>query len=153
MEAAKFIERSIEGLRMQTDAHDKTWGLGTAKTWNVDQDKGIIFWLFEDGRTAVAPVQIIGTYNPKDGSFLWGWEHPSVVEPLQKHAHLVKEYGEKHGVELFTTKKVHVSEEQAWEFSAVASQLAGANGAYRADAGGPLVYMTFGEIKLSKQQP
>lgn len=153
VDVRQFIDGSIEGLKIQTNAHDKTWGLGTAKTWNVDQDKGIIFWLFEDGRSAVAPVQIIGTYNPKDGSFLWGWEHPSVAVPLQKHANLVKEYGLKHKVELFTSKKVYVSEEQAWEFTAVANRLAEANGAYRADAGGPLVFMTFGEIKLSKQQP
>ncbi|WP_444925408.1 DUF6882 domain-containing protein [Microbulbifer sp. TRSA002] len=153
VEVEKFIEGSIEGLRIETDAHDKTWRLGSAKTWNVDQDKGIIFWSLEDGRIAVAPVQIIGTYNPKDRSFLWGWDHPSVLKPLQQHSRLVKEYGEKHGVKLFTSKKVHVSEDQAWEFSAVASRLAEANGAYRADAGGPLVYMTFGEIELRNQQP
>ncbi len=148
-----FIEASLEGLRLQTNSHNKTWGISRAKTWNVDQDKGIISWLFEDGRSVIAPVQIIGTYNPKDHSFLWAWEHPSVVISLQKHASLVKEYGLKYGVDLFTSKKVYVSEEQAWEFSAVANRLAKANGAYRADAGGPLVFMTFGKIKLSKQKP
>jgi hypothetical protein len=43
---------------------------------------------------------------------------------------------------------VHVSEEQAWEFAAIANHLSKSSGAYRAGAGGPIVYVTFGKIKL-----
>ena len=42
------------------------------------------------------------------------------------------------------------SEDEAWEFTALACQLCRAQGAYRGPAGTALVYMTFGEVTLSK---
>ena len=84
---------------------------------------------------------------------MWGWDHPSVQPALREHAKLVKSFGEKHQIEKLTTKTVSVTEYEAWEFVAIANRLANANGGYRADAGGPLVFMTYGEIKLEKQTP
>jgi hypothetical protein len=116
----------------------------------VDQDSETISFRFADGTVATAPIQIVGTYNPADGTFLWGWDHPSVAEPLRAHARLVREFGEKHGVATLTERMVRCSEEEAWEFTALAARLGGANGAYRANTGGPLVFMTFGEVRLQK---
>ena len=149
-----FIAASVEGLQIQTESHDATWGIGKAETWDVDQDAGTISWIFADGRIAIAPVQIIGTYNPSDGSFMWGWDHPSILPALQDSASLVKQFGEKHQIPRFTEQKIAISgESEAWEFVAVANRLAESNGGYRGDSGGPLVFMTFGEITLSKSSP
>ena len=147
-----FIEASLAGLQIQTESHDKTWGLGKAETWAVDQDAGEISWLFADGKRAVAPVQIIGTYNPGDSTFMWGWDHPSIDPALQVHATLVRKFGEEHGIPDLITQKIVISgEDKAWEFVAIANRLAESNGGYRADAGGPIVFMTFGEITLRKE--
>jgi hypothetical protein len=99
--------------------------------------------------TATAPVQIIGTYNTLDGTWLWGWDHPSVLPPLQEHARRVREYGEQHGIESLTTRKLGCDENEAWEFTALACHLCEAQGAYRGPAGTALVFMTFGEVSLS----
>ena len=95
-------------------------------------------------------MQIIGTYNTDDGTFLWGWDHPSVQEPLRVHAKLARTFGEQHKLSNFTERTVKCTEDEAWEFAAVAARLGNANGAYRGPAGSALVYMTFGEIKLHK---
>ncbi|MDZ7965229.1 MAG: hypothetical protein RM368_09660 [Nostoc sp. DedSLP03] len=58
-------------------------------------------------------MQIIGTYNITDSSWLWGWNHPSVVPGLQSHARLVRNYGEEHGIESLTTQKLSCTENQA----------------------------------------
>ncbi|HVS40153.1 MAG TPA: hypothetical protein VMS17_31635 [Gemmataceae bacterium] len=145
-----FIEQSVEGLRTQTSTHAATWHLGKETNWAADQDTGRIRFTFADGTIAEADLQIVGTYNTLDGTFLWGWDHPSVAGPLRKHAGLAKEFGEKHGLSKYTERKVNCSEDDAWEFTAVAARLGKANGAYRGPAGTALVYMTFGEIKLSK---
>jgi hypothetical protein len=146
-----FVQQSVEGLKALTAAHSASWHFGEEKSWSVDQDQGLIQFVFADGIVATAPVQIVGTYNPQSGTFLWGWDHPSVAEPLRRAASLVRSYGAEHGVASFTTREVPCTEAEAWEFTAVAARLDSANGAYRADAGGPLVFMTFGEIKLAKQ--
>lgn len=145
-----FIQQSVEGLRTQTSTHAATWHLGKETNWAADQDTGRIRFTFADGTIAEGELQIVGTYNTRDGTFLWGWDHPSVAEPLGKHASLAKEFGEKHGLSKYTERKVKCSEDDAWEFTAVAARLGKANGAYRGPAGTALVYMTFGEIKLSR---
>ena len=152
-EVEAFISGSVESLQLQTDAHSQRWGLSKAVSWNVDQEKGIIFWVLGNDTYAVAPVQIIGTYNPSDNTFLWAWDHPSILDPLKEHAKFVRDYGRKHNVDILTKRKVVVSEAEAWEFTALASRLANANGGYRGNGGGPLVFMTFGEIKLGKNAP
>lgn len=146
----EFLDGSMEGLKMQTQAHLETWGIGKAEQWNVDQEKGIIYWTFKDGKIATAPVQIIGTYNPTDGTFLWSWDHPSVVKPLQVSASVVKGFGQKHGFEQLMTRKVSVTEDEAWGFVAIANRLSESNGGYRGDTGGPLVFMTYGTITLQQ---
>lgn len=151
MNVQTVIDRSIEGLRAKTKAHADTWRLGQEENWSIDQDRGVIVFSFADGTVAAAPVQVVGTYNPDDGTFLWGWDHPSIEEALQAHAKQVKAFGEKHGIKQFMTQQVKCTEKEAWKFTPVAVHLAEANGAYRADAGGPLVFVTFGEIKLNRE--
>jgi hypothetical protein len=144
-----FIRQSIEGLRAQSATHAATWRLGEEKSWSVDQDKGCIQFFFADGTFAEADIQIVGTYNTLDGTYLWGWDHPSVADNLREHAKLAKRFGEQHQLCKFATRKVECSEDEAWEFTAVAARLGNANGAYRAPSGSALVYMTFGEVRLS----
>ena len=150
MDPQFFIQQSVEGLRTQTSAHAATWHLGEEANWAADQDTGRIRFNFADGTIAEAELQIVGTYNTLDGTFLWGWDHPSVAKPLQKHASLAKDFGEKHRLSKYMERKVKCSEEDAWEFTAVAARLGKANGAYRGPAGTAFVYMTFGKITLNK---
>lgn len=140
----------MAGLQSQTAAHSATWDLGQEENWSVDQEAGTITFSFADGTVAEASVQIIGTYNTQDGTFLWGWDHPSILEPLRAHAELAKQWGETNHAEQFISRKVRCAENDAWAFTAVAARLGNANGAYRGPAGTTLVYMTFGEIRLSK---
>lgn len=141
--------QGMEGLRLQTAAHDAAWHLGEA-SWSVDQDTGKIVFVAPNGITATCPVQIIGTFNSLDNTFLWGWEHPSVVSPLQEHARKVREYGERHSIAELTTQKINCTEEKAWELTALACRLNEAQGAYRGPAGTTFVFMTFGLVTLTK---
>jgi hypothetical protein len=147
MNIQSYVAQSLEGLRVQTRAHCSTWHLGEEE-WFVDQAQGLIRFRFSDGSAAEAAVQIVGTFSPKDDTFLWAWDHPSVGEPLQESANLVRDFGEEHQVPDYTASKVTCSEDDAWAFTAVAARLAGANGAYRVRASGTYVYMTFGKVKI-----
>ncbi len=143
-----LLDRSMEELRLKTGAHDAAWGLGAAD-WAVDQDTGLITFTGKK-MVATAPVQIIATYNILDGTWLWGWDHPSVADNMAEHARRVREYGERHGVADLTTRKLECGEDAAWELTALACHLCEAQGAYRGPAGTALVFMTFGEVTLSQ---
>ena len=149
----QFIEAAREGLRLQTSAHSSTWHLGKEEHWSVDLDAGLIVFQFSNGMKATAPIQVIGTYNQVDGTFLWGWDHLSVPEALRKHASLAKQWGEKNDLPDFINSKISCTEDDAWSFAAVANRLANANGVYRGPSGTTLVFITFGEIKLEKSKP
>jgi hypothetical protein len=116
--------------------------------WSVDLDAGTIVFSSATKRVT-APVQVIGTYSLADGTFLWGWDHPSVPEARGADARLARDFGQRNDLPLFTTRKVTCTEEQAWRFTAVALYLSGAQGAYRGPAGKALVFMTFGEMTIT----
>jgi hypothetical protein len=144
-----LLEQSMEDLRIKTAAHDRLWRLGQA-AWAIDQDAGTIVFTSSDGITATCAVQIIGTYNTADGTWLWGWDHPSVRPALQEDARKVKTYGEKHSLTPLTTRKLTCTEEEAWEFAALACKLCDAQGAYRGPAGPTRVFVIFKDVRLNK---
>ncbi|MBC7815313.1 MAG: hypothetical protein IAG10_00270 [Planctomycetaceae bacterium] len=149
-EYQSLLEQSMEELRLKTAAHDGLWHLSDAKNWSVDQDVGQIVFSLPKGMKAICDVQIIGTYNTDDETWLWGWDHPAVQKPLQDHAWMVKRYGDSHAISRLTTKKLACTEDEAWEFTALACKLAEAQGAYRGPSGPTLVFMTFGQPSLEK---
>jgi hypothetical protein len=145
---ALVFARSTEDLAVKTAFVKRFYDIGNSKgRWDVDLEAG---WIRFTGAKviATAPVQVIGTYNTKDGTFLWGWDHPSVPAPVGKTARTMKAYGERNGLKSFTTRKITCSEADAWHFAAVASYLTGAQGAYRGPSGTTLVFMTFGTVEL-----
>jgi hypothetical protein len=99
---------------------------------------------------ATAPVQVVGSYNTQDGTWLWGWDNPSLEAALTEHARKVRSFGEERGYEVLTTPKLACPESQCWELTALACMLAEGQGAYRGPAGTARVFVTFGEVTLSK---
>lgn len=145
-----LLDQSMEELRIKTAGHDGVWHLSQAD-WDLDQDTGLITFTAPNGMVATCPAQIIGTFNTVDGTWLWGWDHPSVGPALQDHAKLCKAYGEKHAVRALTSRKLtSFSEEDGWQFTALACKLAGAQGGYRGPMGTTMVFITFGQPSLTK---
>jgi hypothetical protein len=145
-----FITDSYEGLKLVMDNHRKKWHLGEEKKWKVDEQEGRIIVSFADGTVASAPAQIVDT---KHNTFRWAWDHDAVAPSMQEHALLVKAFGSKHKAKELTTQTIPCNEKRAWELTAVATLLAEANGAYRVKASTNIyVYMTFGEVSLSKHK-
>lgn len=143
-----LVTKAVRHLQLQTTLQDRFMNLREA-AWSVDLRAGTITFT-HGAQEAVAPVQIVGTFNTTDSTWMWGWDHPSVPEDLGEHARAVRRYGERHHLEPLTTRVVSASEEQAWEFAAVADLLGRAQCAYRGPAGETLVFMTFDSPTLSR---
>lgn len=151
LEAERFVAAAREGLALQTAAHTATWRFGEEDEWAADLETGVIFFIFytDDGETRVsASIQVVGTYDNLDNSFLWAWDHPSVPESLRQHAVLARQWGERSDVPTFTERKLACSEDDAWAMAAVTARLAEANGVYRGPAGDAYVFFTFGELNI-----
>lgn len=143
---ASLVERCLHDLRARTLEHDAGWGMGRA-AWAVDLQAGLLTFT-NDGLRATCPVQIIGTYDTHEASWLWGWDHPSVPAPLALDAGRVRDFAERGGLSALLPRKLECSEMDAWAFAALAAHLADAQGAYRGPAGSALVFMTFSTVTL-----
>lgn len=144
--------RSFVGQAM-AELQAKTAGLDALihfqeVNWSLDQDTGLIEFA-RDNFKVTAPVQIIGTFNTTDSTWLWAWDHPSIDESLRAASLTVRRYGEEHNIPAITSRKVKCSEADCWEFTALACKLCDAQGAYRGPSGTVRVFMTFGKIKMS----
>ena len=95
-DADNIIARSKNDLATKTEFALQTWGLGKGDRWDADLDAGTITFTLQDGVIAVAPVQVVGTYNTLDGTWLWGWDHPSVDEHLARDARKARDFGQEH---------------------------------------------------------
>jgi hypothetical protein len=143
------LARAEHDIALKTQIARETWGLGDGGRWDADLEAGTITFTNERGWTIVAPLQVIGTFNTVDSTWLWGWDHPSVSESLGEHARQARAFGERYGLEWFTTRKLTVTEKDCWTFTAVASYLAGAQGGYRGPAGTTMIFLTFGTVTIS----
>ncbi|WP_438918332.1 DUF6882 domain-containing protein [Kosakonia cowanii] len=145
------IARANNEMQQRTQAATEMWGIDSAE-WGVDLDAGTItFTNHEKGWVITAPVQVVGTYDTEEGSWLWGWDHPSVREPLGEYAACARTFGEQHGLEALTTRQISASTEDAWTFTALACHLGGGQGGYSGLAGTTRVFMVYDNVTINKQ--
>jgi len=139
----------MEELNIKMEMQENAFQISRA-AWNVDQDSGVIRFEGANGIIATAPVQIIGTYNTTDGTWLWAWDNPSVHPALAQHASAWRDYGQQNSLPELTTAKLSCDQEHCWTFVAADATMTSAQGAYRGMAGDTVVFMTFGEVQLSR---
>ena len=145
-----FIQQAVARVQSQAKENAAEWRLGKEEQWVANPDTGRITFMFADGTSVSAPMQIIGTYNIADGTFQWAWGHPGVKESLREHAGLARSFGQDHELLNYTQPTVSCTGDEAWAFTATAAKLGNASGAYESETGNTIVFMTFGEVSLSK---
>ena len=148
---AELLTFSINYVAAQQQAHTSLWGLGTEQNWDVDLDAGTLTWhATEKGMTVTAPTQLLGTWNPDDQTFLWGWDHPSAPPGTAIAAEAVRQYATAHGIAELQPRSISCSFDECYRVAATASPIGDLQGVYRADAGGPWVYLGFGPVSIQQ---
>lgn len=150
---ADFMDAALDGLRAQTMAHSQGWSLGNEKSWAANLELGTITFTFDNGIVASTSIQVVGSYNPDGGTFMWAWDNPSIPDRLKAHSLLAKTWGKKNKQPQFTKSMIRCTEEEAWKLAATANRLADANGVYRGPADSSYVFFTLGKIQLEMQKP
>lgn len=145
---AHMLAQGESMIDQLAQAH-QSWGLGTADRWDLDQRTGLITWTFPHG-TASAQAQILASFNPSAGSWLWSWANNSILPAMSQAAHAVREWGETNGFGAFTQPKVDADDEAAAGLAAVAVAVTRATGFYRGTGGAAIPIITFGPITLTK---
>ena len=143
----RFWAEAWVDLQRRQQALARKLKIGKAD-WSVNQEAGLIQFERPDGRVVIAPVQIIGSWNPRNSNFTWAWDHPSVQTRLRADAERTRWFGEKHDLLELTERALKMSERDAWKLTSVAMKVNAAAGAYSGITEGPIVFMTFGAPKV-----
>jgi hypothetical protein len=128
----------------------RSWGLGSAQRWDLDQRTGMITWTFPD-RTATAPAQIIGSHNPSTASWLWAWANKSILPEMARESRAVRDWAERHGHQDLARRKVEADEDRAATIAALAVRITRATGFYRGSARTAIVVITFGAVTVTSR--
>ncbi len=149
-EFTAFVDGSMEGLRLQTEAHQSTWRFGKSERWDFSQDTGELVFTFPD-MIVRAPAQIIGSLDSREGTWMWAWANSSISDSLARDSARVREYGEQHHIRRLTTPTWPGEEMDGWHMAALANRLCESNGVYRGPASTTFVFFTFGQVQLTKK--
>jgi hypothetical protein len=144
----RLVERSLAALEARETAQSRLLRLDQA-AWTIDQDQETITFVHPDNRVATAPVQIIGTLDPAEKTWLWGWDHPSVRPTLSEHAQRVRAWGAEHDVEELTSRLMIANDALIRRFAAIACELNDAQGVWRCPTERAVVLVTFGTVTLT----
>ena len=145
-----FLDGGMEGLRLQTEAHQSTWRFGKSERWDFAQNSGELVFTFSD-MIVRAPAQIIGSFDSQAGSWMWAWANSSISETLARDSVRVREYGEQHHIRRLTTATWLAEEMDGWRMAALANRLCESNGVYRGPSGLTFVFFTFGQVQMTKR--
>jgi hypothetical protein len=89
---------------------------------------------FLRGQTVVwsPSFELIGTYTPSSGAWLWGWADLSIEAKLKTRVDVVRSQGSQWGIDVMTSEALTIeNEQQAWELATITTALARADGMYR----------------------
>ena len=129
-------------------AHNRSWRMDEAETYEVDLVAGTITWTFADGHTATAAAELIGTWY--GNTFLWGWAHPSAPPGTAKAAQAVREWGEAENFSNMIEEQPVTDLDGAGTFAAIATYLGDIKGVYATEVRpGTWAYIGFGVVELS----
>lgn len=145
----KLLLDSAEELAIKTDAHRSMWQFGQEERWEVDQSNWTLKFFFRD-KLVSAPVQIIGTFNRKDHTWLWAWANSTLEDPVIEHSIKLQELGQQWSMKKLTTPKWSCKERDGWEMLALAVKMCGTQCGYRGPVNDLLFFMSFGDINISQ---
>ncbi len=131
-----LTDRNISLVRMH--------GIGLEETFAFDQDEGRLELIFSDGRKILARGQLLGSFDPRDRTFLWAWANPSIHQALLEDAHRAQAEGRRIGEAALTTPMQSADFGELTAVLALVSQISGADGLYRCITNGSTsVFVTF----------
>jgi hypothetical protein len=95
----------------------------------------------------LANVQLVGSVNTENRSWLWSWANPDVDPMLCKDILEVHMLGEARGIEQLTTPLWDGDAVDGWEMTSITAFILQARGAYRAATPQGFTYLVMTSVE------
>lgn len=134
---ATQLPESYKALAVNAEFHLKTrmagselaQRLGDVSDYRLNLKKGRISFVFDGAPDVAADAQVVGTYSD-DGSWMWGWGHPDVPQPMQQAAWAVQQFGERQEIEDLLSRGGPIDATRLAEFQAICAYISDADGVF-----------------------
>ncbi|MFC4256257.1 hypothetical protein GRI97_10990 [Altererythrobacter xixiisoli] len=134
---APRLDAASAWLVQQNIALARDHGIGLEENFSVDQTTGLLTLHFPDRPDLSLPATIIGSFDPRDRSFMWGWANSSVHPEMIRDAAALRALADegsdpslaRHPA--LTTPVQTVTFDTLMPLLALAAQVGGADGVYR----------------------
>ncbi|MBO0719471.1 MAG: hypothetical protein J2P41_01525 [Blastocatellia bacterium] len=111
---------------------EEKFDISKHKRWDWSQEKAELTFS-NDGIPAVrCDIVFIGSVSHISQTWLWAWANFSLEDAVRIPLDKVREFGEAHDFPRLTVPMWPAEEVDGWEMSAIATNLIGAKGVYRA---------------------
>ncbi|WP_075602433.1 DUF6882 domain-containing protein [Saccharicrinis aurantiacus] len=121
------------------------------KKWDFNLMDGILRF----GDALEVPIQILGTYSPKQKTWLWGWGNTQsgIPDALLATAKQIREIGINNNIEEFTVPKIAFKNDPGHYYAMIASGVINASAYFPVDFNGITIYvLTNSELMTKKDK-
>jgi hypothetical protein len=124
------------------------YGLASMPHAHLNETTGQIIFSDESHTPRVlANVQVVGSVNTEDRTWLWAWANPDVARKLYDDILEVQMLGETRGIEQLTTPFWEGDAVDGWEMTSISAYVLQAEGGYRANTPQGFTYLVMTSVE------
>lgn len=132
MQYTDFARNAYEKLMAAQDALKAVHNIDRYKHWFYNQSTELLRLYNDDVDQVYLKYIPVGTYSPKEKTWMWCWDNKHSGEQSKFNVLKVKEFGEREGFDKLSDGYFSSDEYDGWEFIAISMKFLGGIGGYRA---------------------
>ncbi len=141
------LDRAREELLAKQQALNAEFDLGNHDHWDYDQDTGRFMFSRSGKAMVVAEFQCVGSISEASGTWRWSWANDSIAARVKSRIEEVRAYGREHDIWPLLEDGWEGETDDGWDMTALAAQLLGAVGSYRAPGDNGALFVVFTSIR------
>ena len=150
-EADKYLAQATAEFNTKQEALRRDWRFDSYKEWAYDQYGAVLKLDFADGAQFCADGQCLGSYMASRLSWEWAWNNPHVEEAVKRDSKLVKQAGERLGIDYLVAGAVPAPTEEFVSYlCAIGIKATDSIGVFRGKAGPVDVMITLKNARWTK---
>lgn len=136
-----FVDGRCDTLSSRQSAMSEQLQINNYPRWDYHQESGQLIFSGGELPDLVAEVEFVGTLSTVSDTWMWSWANFSLLEPVRSRIEAVRGHGEAHDYPHLTVPKWKADMYDGWHMTAIAVELLGAIGAYRAPSDNGYIFM------------
>ena len=142
-----YLDNCYEALERKQQTLMDSYGFGLLDQFNHDFDKGEIYFLRDNTLEVRAKIIPIGCCDAEAETWVWAWADDAFPDALRAKSEKLKELEFMTGFEMFGSETIEVDEDMVWEITAMALELLGSEGAYKAPINDVLYFYALSDVQ------